>query len=112
MLLKADEIKRLPKKIWSSNFGNYIKKYYSGTNVESDQLYHQSIKTKVPIYKEIFDIIHHQHKELGHQHYSRPKQQQIDWLWFGIADDCIKIYSSLCPDCLPSARVPKEEKLH
>jgi hypothetical protein len=80
--------------------------------VERRQLYHQSTKTKVPVYEELFNIIHQQHINSGHQRYSRPQKQQIDQLWFGVTDDCIKTYVALCPECLLLARVPKAEKLN
>jgi hypothetical protein len=112
MLLNADDIKKAPKKSRPSNFSNYANRYYLGSNVESRQLYRQSTKTKVPVYEELFNIIHQQHINSGHQRYSRPQKQQIDQLWFGVTDECIKTYVALCPECLPSARVPKTEKIN
>jgi hypothetical protein len=72
MLLNANEIKKAPKKSQPSNFSNYANWYDLGSNVESCQLYHQSTKTKVPVYEELFGIIHQQHINSGHQRYSRP----------------------------------------
>jgi hypothetical protein len=98
MLLNTDEIKKAQKMCRPKIFSNFAKKYYFGTNVESRQLYCLSSKTKVPVYEEIFDIINQQHMDSGHQCYSRPQKHQIDQLWFGVTDDCIKTYLSLCPE--------------
>ncbi len=63
---------------------------------------------KVIWHERMFDIIHDIHIPLAHVGYSRTDKLLIDNTWWGLPETAIKVYISLCPDCLNTTKVPVE----
>ena len=95
-------------------------RYKLKTNVKDDNFFRKirdkdtgevSLK-KVIWYERIFDIIHDVHLSLAHASYARTHKLQIDKTWWGLPETAIKVYISLCPDCLSTTKVPVGESLN
>jgi hypothetical protein len=99
---------------------NTIYRYSLRTNVKDDNLFRKvrgkdtgrvSLK-KVIWYERIFEIIHDVHLSLGHAGYSRAHKLDIDKTWWGLPERAIKVYISLCPECLSRNKVPAGDSLN
>ncbi len=95
-------------------------RYSLNTNVKNDNLFKKvrekdtgevSFK-KVIYFGRIFDIIHDVHLTLAHASYSRTHKLMIDKTRWGLPETAIKLYISLCPDCLSTTKVPVGESLN
>ncbi len=91
-----------------------MKRYIRGTNIEGQQLFRKTKEgaqgKKVAVYEDIFDIMHETHIHLAHARNVRTQKLLIDDLWFGIPENAMLVYHNICPECLPSTRVPVSEK--
>jgi len=67
---------------------------------------------KVIWYEKIFDVIHEAHLSLSHATYSRTHKILIDKKWWVVPETAIKVYISLCPECLSTTQPPVAESLH
>jgi hypothetical protein len=99
---------------------NAHNRYSLKTNVKDDSLFRKvrdkdirevSLK-KVIWYEKLFDTIHDIHISLAHAGYSRTDKLLIDKTLWGLHEIAVKVYISLCPDCLSTTKVPMDESLN
>jgi hypothetical protein len=97
-----------------------------GTNLKDNNLFREVLEKKkkdstephsvtlkkVIWYEFFFYIIHEAHLSLSHATYSRTHKILIDKKWWVVPETAIKVYISLCPECLSTSKPPVAEALH
>jgi hypothetical protein len=105
---------------------NCFNRFSLGSNLEDNCLFRKvvikptngsndspSIKLrKVIWYEKFFDVIHEAHISVSHSIYSRTHKVLIDSNWWGMPENAMKVYISLCPECLSTSRPPVAETLN
>jgi hypothetical protein len=108
-------------------FMKNTKNHFSlGTNLQDNNLYRKNhTKTeeggttsveetlkKVICYESFIEVIHETHISLLHSACSRTHTVASDKQWWGSLENAIKIYISLCPECVSTQKQPASEGLH
>jgi hypothetical protein len=105
---------------------NCFNRFSLGSNLEDNCLFRKvvikpangsndspGVKLKKVIwYEKFFDVIHETHILVSHSIYSRTHKTIIDSNWWGMPENTMKVYISLCPECLSTTRQPVAETLN
>jgi len=87
-------------------------KYCLVAGPDSAALRKKDSMQKVATYESVFDIIHSKHEKISHARDTRKNKAAVEEEFYGVTQDVIDIYLSVCPKCAGSTKVIKAAKLN
>ena len=66
---------------------------------------HRCSGRKVAVFENVFDIIDLAHHQIGHARDIRKNKGTVDSTWYGVPEQAVRVYLSLCPECQPASRI-------